>query len=506
MRNIGQGKCGMIRREVLKAAAGALLVPMPRVGSEPVEPLRTLLDRVSVSGDLAQKLAVLRAAETESRIQPGRAVLRMIVRGLEREEALRRHFPFGKADGSSPYVVSHRHGAYLQARSGPGDGARRIDQETDQLRAEAARGIVPPLFLIEAVLTAERALEAGELGRDVRAALVRQSAALERLKPGAAAAPGVWRLPGGRDYYELRLRCTTGMDDGPFEVEGRVGAETRRLLARAHRLLAGFGLNRGSVGARFRALKGKAEFLYSNDEWGRSRAVAGMNSALARLGPHLPGRFTAPLGLGSSVRRMSPADERAARRGYRDPPTAAGPGAYYPDLSAVDERPSWTLTTVAYHETIPGHLLQLGHQAAADPHPLQLSYAPGFSEGWAVYAETLADDMGLLSPADQLGFIQSLLFRLARVTCDIGIHLRRWDRARAIAYLEEIVGFELFFPFAVEVDRYAVEPGAFAGDAMVALTLRRLGRKAAASGGLRDFHAAVLDRGPMSAEAIERIV
>ena len=506
MRNIGQCKCGMSRREVLKAAAAGLLVPMPRVGAEPGESLRTLLDRASLSGDLAQRLPMLRAAETAGLMQPDRAVLRMIVRGLEREEELRRRFPFGKADGSSPYVVSHRHGAYLQARSGMGDVARRIDQETDQLRAEAARGIVPPLFLIEAVLMAERALEAGDLGRDVRAALVRQSAALERLKPGAAAAPGVWRLPGGRDYYELRLRCTTGVDDVPLEVERRVGAETRRLLARADRLLAGFGLSRGSVGARLRELKGKAEYLYPNSETGRSRAVADMNSALARLGPHLPGRFGPPLEPGSSVRRMSPADERAARRGYRDPPTAAGPGAYYPDLSAVNERPSWTLTTVAYHETIPGHLLQLGHQAAADPHPLQMSYAPGYSEGWAVYAEALVDDIGLLSPAEQLGFIQSLLFRLARVTCDIGIHLRKWDPARAIAYLEETVGFELFFPFAVEVDRYAVEPGAFAGDAMVALTLRRLGRKAAASGRLRDFHAAVLDRGPLSAEAIERIV
>lgn len=88
-----------------------------------------------------------------------------------------------------------------------------------------------------------------------------------------------------------------------------------------------------------------------------------------------------------------------------------------------------------------------------------------------IYAEALVDKAGLLSPAEQLGFIQSLLFRLARVTCDMGIHLNRWDRARAIAYLKENVGFESFFPFAVEVDRYAAEPAAFAGDAMVALEL-----------------------------------
>jgi uncharacterized protein (DUF885 family) len=230
-----------------------------------------------------------------------------------------------------------------------------------------------------------------------------------------------------------------------------------------------------------------------------------MNSALARLRPHLPGRFGPPLELASTVRRMSPADERAARRGYREPPTATAPGAYYPDLSAVNDRPSWTLTTVAYHETIPGHLLQLGHQAAADPHPLQVRYAPGYSEGWAIHAETLADDMGLLSPAEQLGFIQSMLFRLARAMADIGIHLRRWDRARAVHYLEETVGFELFFPFAVEVDRYSAEPAGFAGDALVALTLRRLAPKGTGAR-VRRFHEAVLDRGPLSAEAIAATV
>jgi uncharacterized protein (DUF885 family) len=448
---------------------------------------------------------MLQAVETESLVQPDRAVLRMIVRGLEREEALRRHFPFGKPDGSSPYVVSHRHGAYLQARSGTDEVARRIDEETDQLRAAAARGIVPPLFLIEAVLTAERALQAGGLEQHVRAALVRQSASLERLQASAVASPGVWRLPGGGDYYALRLRCTTGVDDPPLEVERLVEAETRRLLARAGRLLARLGLSRGSVGARLRALKGRAEYLYSNDEAGRSRAVADMNSALARLRPHLPDRFSPPLEARSSVRRMSPTDERAGRRGYRDPPTASAPGAYYPDLGAIHERPSWTLATVAYHETIPGHLLQLGYQAAADPHPLQMSYAPGYSEGWAMHAERLADEIGLFSPIEQLGFIQSMLFRLARVTADIGIHLRRWERARAVHYLEETVGFELFFPFAVEVDRYSAEPAGFAGDAMVALTLRRLAPRGPGYRARR-FHEAVLDRGPLSAEAIAALV
>lgn len=486
---------------MLAGAAGTLLLaPVASAAAVRAEPLRELLDRASAAPDRARKLAVLRAAAPLSR--PDRAIVAMIVRGLEREEALRRRFPFGKADGSSPYVVSHRHGAWLE--TGAGDAARRIDEETQRLRSEAAVGIVPPAFLIDTILTAQRPLAGGGSAPDVRAALVRQAEALERLRTGASGAPGVWRLPGGGDYYALRLRCAAGVDDSPAEVERLVAAETNRLLARADRLLKDLGLSRGSVGARLRALKRRPEFLYSSDEAGRSRAVADMNSAVARLRPHLPQWIDPPLELASSVRRMSPADERSGRRGYREPPSATAPGAYYPDLGMVRERPAWTLTTVAFHETLPGHLLQLGHQSAAAPHPLQVRYATGYSEGWAIHAERLADEIGLLSPVEQLGFVQSMLFRLARVTADIGLHLRRWERARAIRYLEETVGFELFFPFAVEVDRYAAEPAAFAGDALVALTLGRLAPKRAGARARR-FHAAVLDRGPLSAEAIETL-
>jgi uncharacterized protein (DUF885 family) len=505
MRQVAQSQCRVSRRVVLKAVAGALLVPVPGAGAERRESLRNLLDRASLPADGPGKLAVLRSAETDGLAAPDRAVVGMIIRGLEREEALRRRFPFGKADGSSPYVVSHRHGAWLEARSGTGDVARRIEEETERLRAEAALGIVPPVFLIDAVLNAQRALGAGDLPPDRRSALAGQAAALERLRAGAAAAPGVWRLAGGADYYEARLRCTAGLDDSPIEIERAVAAETKRLLGRADRLLKDLGLGGGSVGARLRALKRRPEFLYPNDEAGRSRAVADMNSALARLRPHLPRWFGPPPELRGSVRRMTAADERAGRRGYREPPAAATPGAYYPDLSVVRERPSWTLTTVAFHETLPGHLLQLGHQVLADPHPLQIRHAAGYSEGWAIHAERLADAMGLLSPVEQLGFLQSMLFRLARIAADIGIHLRRWERAQAIRYLEETVGFELFFPFAVEVDRYVAEPASFAGDALVALTLGSLAPKRPGPRARR-FHAAVLDRGPLSAEAIAAVV
>ncbi|HYI38736.1 MAG TPA: DUF885 domain-containing protein [Allosphingosinicella sp.] len=494
---------GATRRELLAGLGALALAPAP---ADRQAGLRSLLDRAAAAAQPEAMRAVIRRAPVDGLDRAERALLRMVDRGLERDMALRRAFPFGKADGSSPYVLSHRHGAYLElgaAGPSPADKARRLDDETERLRAEAGRGIAPPAFLIDSIVRTQAADQANA-AFEVQAALGRQMKALGWVRARAAAEPGVWSLPGGEDYYRLRLRCTSGLDDPPERIEQRSAEETAALLERADGLLRGLGLVRGSVGERLRSLKRRPGNRFSNDEAGRSRAVMSMNSALARLRPNLGAWFNPPLETGGSVRRMTAAEEGAGKRGYRDPAA----GVYYPDLSAVDERPAWTLPVVACHETFPGHLLQLGRQARADPHPLQVKYAPGYSEGWAIYAEALVDGAGLLSPLEQLGYLQSRLFRLARVTCDIGIHLRRWSRARAVHHLEEIVGFELFFPFAVEVDRYSAEPGAFAGDAMVALTLGRLGRQAAASGraGLRAFHDRVLDPGPLSAEAVGRIM
>src|SRR3954469_10681437 len=213
------------------------------------------------------------------------AIAQMIRLGEARDAALRRAFPFGKPDGTSPYVLSQRHGAWLDLKAP--DAAEKLDAETARLRADAARGIVPPAFILDAVIQAQRALAGPEARR-------RQLAALEALRPSASSVPGVWRLPGGRAYYAARLQCATGTDWTPDQLDGRVRAEMRRLLARADGLLRGVGLAKGSVGARLRALKARPEHLYADDEAGRARAVADMNAALARVRPHLPAWFNPP--------------------------------------------------------------------------------------------------------------------------------------------------------------------------------------------------------------------
>jgi uncharacterized protein (DUF885 family) len=494
----------MLRRRQLLAGLGtALLLPAIGRSATPGGGLRPMLDRAAAIDTPAGMAQSLRRDPVSTLGPADAAIHRMVLRGIERAMALQSAFPFGKPDGSSPYVVSPRHGAWLDAggKADPAALARRIDAETDRLRAESARGIAPPAFMILALLRAQRE-RVGRVAAEARLALLRQIAVLEALRPGASPVAGMWRLPQGEEYYRLRLGCTSGSDLAPLELDRLVGAETQALLARADRLFRRIGLPRGSVGARFRALKRRPADLYTNDDAGRNRAVADMQAALARVRPHLADWFNPPLELGSRVARLSPADEAAGKRGYRDAPADGRPGIYFPDLSSPPDRPRWTLVTVAHHETIPGHMLQFRRQALAEPHRLQVKYAAGYAEGWAIYAESLVDRMGLLSAVEQLGFIQSVLFRLARVTADIGLHVHRWDRPRALRYLQETVGFDLFFPFDVEVDRYCAEPAGFAGDALCATTLMRLGARRSGAG-LRRFHDAVLDRGPVSAEVLK---
>lgn len=232
------------RRELLAGLGALAIAPAAPAGAP--HSLRAVLDGVAAAGDTEAMLAAIRRVRADGLDPADRSLLLMVARGLEREAGLRRSFRFGKPDGSSPYVLSQRHGAWLQLDSAGTSRARarRLDGETERLRAEAGLGLTPPSFILDSVVGAERALQ-GKAEPEVRAALGRQIEALDRLRAGAASAPGVWRVPGGKEYYRLRLRCTSGLDDGPERIERRAAAETAVLLDHADRSLRQLELERG---------------------------------------------------------------------------------------------------------------------------------------------------------------------------------------------------------------------------------------------------------------------
>ena len=421
-----------------------------------------------------------------------------IVEGLALEVALRTKFPIGTTGETvSPYVVSQRIGSYLSPDSAT---AANIEGETARLQADAAAGIVPPDFIVDATLAKLKAARAAAPAA-LAAALEAQIAALKIIAARSTHDAGVWRLRDGDAHYALALRIGTSLSIAPQAAHDEGLRQVRELTAQADALLRRQGLTRGSVGARLHGLGQDARYLYSDDDAGRAQAVAQMNTRLARVRGELGRAFTGLSPGAVSVVRAGP-----GKIGYRTAPSYDGskPGVYYVDLRDIKRRPSWSLPTVVHHETLPGHLLQLPLQEHASPPALRLRYTPNaFFEGWAFYAEQLADELGLLAGDDlaRLGYLQSLLVRAGRLVVDTGIHFKRWSREEAIARFFAIAG-DAPDSFENEVDRIVVQPGFTAGPALGRMTILKL--RAQSRRGLTAFHAALLKRGLMRLSLVER--
>jgi uncharacterized protein (DUF885 family) len=368
-----------------------------------------------------------------------------------------------------------------------------------------------PRPFLDRTVAAIRAAAASTDGA-VGAALTRQATALAGLSDGAGDAPGAWRLPWGRAWYALMLERGLGEPIDPAAAHRRLMREWETLAARADELLAAQGFTTGAIGDRFVAMFRDPRWHYPDSSAGRDRAVAAMNATLDAARAQVP-ELIGPVPrfcLDVRVRRMSPAEEAARKGGYRIVATATRPGAYFVDLADIARRPSWSLGSVVHHELLPGHMIQLPIEAAADPHPLRLDYAPAFAEGWGVYAEALAAETGAFQGNDPmlLGNIHWLLFRIGRGIVDTGIHYERWSLAKAHETLRQTQGEPAYFaPFATDIDRIALEPGIRAAEALTWLRLvdlrNRMTRNGPPADAMRRFHQLVLADGRKRLETIE---
>lgn len=509
-------------------AAARRLAPAGEAGPWRIsdEPEESAAARFAAPG---AALAALRAARPRRLNAAAELQWRTVEGGLARDAALAGGFPFGAAPGR-PYVVFGRDGLHRRAEGGLGRAprpdeadaylealgrlARGLDGETARLTAEARTwNAVPPRSplgevaarvarlaatpadasaLVRPAPAAWRERAAARVETEVRPALARQAEALAGLRQTAPETAGAWSLRDGERYHAACLAAGLGLDLSAAETERRANSAVRRLTAELDAELRREGLTRGSVAERLRALGADPSGLAPDTEAGREAVVARMNATLAAVRARL-GEVTSFAAGEAAVRRMSPADEAAARAGYREA-TSRG-GDYVVDLHAVRERPLWTLAAVTLHETLPGHLLQLPLQLRRAPHPLVVRYATGAFEGWAVYAETLGEELGLYDRRERIGRLQSTLFRLSRAVADAGVHRRRWSPARARAELAGMYGFPLFNSFEAEVERLYASPGVGGADAFGALGLLALRR--AAGGSARDFHDRVLATAPV---------
>jgi len=472
-------------------------------------------------------------------------------------------FDFGGSSyGPSPYVVSQLSGAYQSvpdfldtkhqiATKGDADAylqrlqafAGQINDQTDRMGHDAALGVVPPDFILDLTIDqmgktavpaadalivrsiARRAAEKGlgdDYGRKAAAiytasvlpALVRQLAYAKTLRASATHDAGVWKLPQGADFYPVALKATTTSSLSPEEVHKFGLDQAAMLSARLDAELRKQGYSKGTVGARMAALYQNPDQLYPNTDAGKQAAIAYCNARLAAIRATLPSVFDRLPPYSFEVRRVPAQTEAGAAAAFSQSPAIDGsrPGLVYFNLKDSADWPKFCLATTVYHEGLPGHQLEGGLALSNQDLPLirKISGFSGYGEGWALYAEQLADEIGMYDadPLGRLGYLKFMLFRANRCVVDTGMHHYRWTREQAIQRFVEQEGETPGFA-AREVERYCVNPGQAASYKLGHSVFTGIREKAKAKQGeafdLKAYHAAVLRYGRVPLDVLQQI-
>ena len=331
--------------------------------------------------------------------------------------------------------------------------------------------------------------------------------------PGATHDGGVWRLPDGEAYYRFGLKYFTTSAMTPDEVHQMGLEQVAEISARADALLKAQGMTQGSVGQRIAALGKDPRFVYPNTDEAKDELLQELNVQMAAMQARVPDYFGRLPKSPCEIRRVPKAIEAGAPGGYYQPPALDGsrPGAYYINLRDTAEWPKWTLPTLTYHEAVPGHHFQIALQMERPDTPLLMKIMgfSAYSEGWGLYAEQLADEMGVYEndPFGQIGYLQSLMFRAARLVVDSGLHHKRWSREQGIRYMVDTLG-DQESSIATEVERYCVWPGQASSYKVGHTTWVRLREDAKRRLGprfdIKGFHDAGLNLGGVPLTVLER--
>ena len=474
-----------------------------------------------------------------------------------------RRFAYGGGGVDSPFVLSQITGAYQSTPdfmdnqhqiAGKADAdaylarmegfARKLDDEIGVARHDEGLGVIPPDFVIDRALDQMRTLQAqstatvtlvaslarrleargiaggyGEQARrlydeSIRPALQRQIGLFESWRPKAVHDAGVWRLPDGAGYYALALKSYTTSPSTPAEVHD-LGLElVASLSAEADGLMRSQGLTQGSVGERLKVMFRDPKFLVANTDDAKAKLVESLNAKVQAIEAKLPAWFGRIPKTKLLIRRIPKETELGASSHYTTGTLdGSRPAIYWINLRDTAESPSWLLPTVTFHEGVPGHHLQESVSREAGELPLLRKALgnSGYAEGWALYAEQLAVEMGMYAydPFGHIGQLHDALLRAVRLVLDSGLHDRRWSREQAIAYFTDHLG-DPESAAIQEVERYCVWPGqacAYMLGKMEFLRLRDRARKALDRRfDIHAFHDTVLLAGNMPLTVLERRV
>ena len=518
-----------------------------------------LADQARYKAQTAQNLA--RLGKIDRKPLTGMAAVNYdsVIYDLQSQDRIGKRFAYGAQ--TSPYVLSQIDGAYTYipdflssqhtietaadceayvARLG--EFARLMDDEVERARHDVGLGVIPPDFAIAGALGQMKTLHAapeqssliaslvdrakakgiaGDWSRaatdaytgKVLPALERQMALLESLQPRAVHDAGVWRLPGGEEFYLMALQAQTTTTMTPAEVH-KLGLDvTAELHARADVLFKKIGKTQGSIGERYAALFKDPKYIYPNTDAGKAKEIADLNLLVQRMEKRLPEYFGMLPKTPLEIRRIPTATEQGASTHYTEGSLdGTRPGIYWLNLRDTAEAPYWDMPTTTFHEGVPGHHLQLTLQKQADlPMLRKVSGFGAYIEGWALYSEQLAQEMNFYEgePSSELGYIHDALLRSGRLVTDTGIHALRWNREKAVQTLHDIEGDPIALA-GQEIERYACSPGQACSYMVGKVTMLRLREKAKAALGarfdIRKFHDAVLLAGSMPLTVLENAV
>lgn len=427
---------------------------------------------------------------------------------------------------------------------------RKFAQVMEGLRAREAAGILPPKFVVEKVLDEMRRFVAApakdnllyttfvakldkapkgtfdasreRLMRDVERGIDKSVypayrefiAYYETLRPKAQANDGVWALPDGEAMYAWAVRHHTTTDMTAEQVHALGVSEVARIEAEMDAILRAQGLNDGTVGERVQQIAKRPDQLYPDSDAGREAIIADFQRIIDEVDAGLGDAFSLRPEAKVRVERVPAFREKTAPGAYYNTPAFDGsrPGIFYINLRDAGELARFGMRTLAYHEAIPGHHLQSTIEQEMTGVPTFRKVLPftAFSEGWALYAERLAWELGFQDdPLDNLGRLQAEMFRAVRLVVDTGMHAKRWTREQAIGYMRDKTGMGEAEVVA-EVERYLVDPGqalAYKVGMMKILELRERAKTALGERFvLGEFHDVVLAGGDMPLLLLERRV
>ena len=419
---------------------------------------------------------------------------------------------------------------------------KALDGELERLQSARGMGLVPPSFLIDKTIpaltlaakdaasggamvdTLVKKAKAKRIGGDwdtrarailekqVAPALQRQIAELRLERQKSTDDAGMWARPKGEEYYRWALKAGTTTTLSPEQIHQMGLTQVEQLHARMDSILKQIGYAHGSVGDRMKALAQDPKYKFSDGDAGRAEIMAYIHDRLEWINAELPRAFNTLVHPNMEVKRMAPEAEPGAPSAYGGAGSIDGkiPGRFWINLRSTDLHRKYDLADLTFHESIPGHIWQ-GEYTHREPLIRQLLAFNAYSEGWALYAEQLGDELGAYdsNPAGRLGYLQSIAFRAIRLIVDTGIHAMKWSRQQAVDYFVNVNGSNPL-EVASEVDRYCAWPGQASGYQAGHTTIDRLRDKAKAELGakydLRAFDDAVVLGGNVPMDVLARNV